>query len=82
MALLGPQATLEIARQHADLGVEALWLAYYGLGGTGDVDLLRAWLSGRVAPGGIQHDVVAHALNEFFAERGLNHPVPYLEDRP
>ena len=75
-----PEGPLELGRQHADLGVEALWLAYYGLGGSADIGLLRSWLSGEHEPSGGQHDVVAHALNERFVERGMNHPVAYTGD--
>jgi hypothetical protein len=39
---------------------------------------VEAFLYGVLAPSGHDHDVIAQALNERFAELGGDHPVPYL----
>jgi hypothetical protein len=36
-----------------------------------------AYLDGTGATTDADHDVIAHALNETFAERGRDHPMPY-----
>jgi hypothetical protein len=39
---------------------------------------VEAFLYGVLAPSDHDHDVIAQALNERFAELGGNHPVPYV----
>jgi hypothetical protein len=39
---------------------------------------VEAFLCGVLAPGDHDHDLIAQALNERFAELGAGHPVPYV----
>jgi hypothetical protein len=62
------------------LSQEDLWCRYFELGGMASAVDLEAYLAGILEPSAHDHDLIAHALNEFFTERGQNHPVPYLAD--
>ena len=70
-------APLRAARDFLELGVMDLWIAYFELGGTQDAAHLHAYLDGEgeTSPG--DHDVIVHALNEVFLDRGLDHPLDY-----
>lgn len=57
-----------------------LWIAYFALGGVGDAPTLGAYLRGEARPSASDHDMIAHALNEMFAERDEDSPVPYTGD--
>ena len=72
-------AVLEAARMQVGLSIQDLWIAYFALGGTAQPDTMRRYLSG-LAPQSLDDDVLAHAINERFVERGANHPVPYRDD--
>ena len=71
---------LNNARQLAEVTAYDLWLRYFALGGTASRADLGALLRGEVEFGADQYDVVAHALNERFAELEMDHPVPYAGD--
>jgi hypothetical protein len=79
MAKRRPDA-LDHFRRDAELTRGELWLRYFELGGMSTAFQLEAFLYGALQPSIHDHDVIAHALNERFAEMGGNHPVPYLED--
>jgi hypothetical protein len=65
-------------RQEAGLSHSELWLRYFELGGMSTGFDVEAFLYGVLAPSDHDHDVIAQALNERFAELGGNHPVPYV----
>ena len=69
---------LDTYRQQAGLSQGELWLRYFELGGMSTVFELEAFLFGMILPSAHEHDVIAHALNERFAELGGDHPVAYL----
>ena len=73
-------ATLNNARQLADVTVRDLWMRYFALGGTASRADLSALLRGDMEFGAEQYDVVAHAINERFVELDMDHPVPYAAD--
>jgi hypothetical protein len=50
---------------------------YFALGGRFDPGALGAYLDGGSAPPNPDHDVMVHALNETFDDRGQDHPVAY-----
>jgi hypothetical protein len=75
-----PIDELDGYRLSAQLSHGDLWLRYFGLGGMSTGLELEAFLLGALTPSIHDHDVIAHALNERFAELGDNHPVAYLED--
>ena len=72
-------AVLETARLNLGISATDLWIAYFALGGMAAPEVLRAYLRGQYT-GSFDHDVLAHALNERFVERGMNHPVPYRNE--
>lgn len=73
---------LETARIQAGLSVADLWLRYFALGGMGSVMEVEAVLYSALLVDPHDHDVLAVALNERFAERGGDHPIPYSDDPP
>jgi len=68
---------LDMFRQEAALTHAELWLRYFELGGMSTGSDLQALLYGVFAPSDHDHDVIAQALNERFAELGGIQPVPY-----
>jgi hypothetical protein len=64
----------------SDLELGELWMAYVGLGGTMEMDEVKAILRGEREPTANDHNVLAQALNDYFTERGQDHPVPYAGD--
>jgi hypothetical protein len=78
------EATDVLDRARLELGIsqEELWFHYFELGGMSSELDVEAYLVGILEPSAHDHDLIAHALNEFFSELGQNHPVPYLADVP
>jgi hypothetical protein len=76
-----PTDVLDLYRREAKLSHGELWLRYFELGGMSTGLQLEAFLYGALEPSVHDHDVIAHALNERFAELGGDHPGPYLEDQ-
>jgi hypothetical protein len=64
----------------SDLTLRELWTAQVALGGMLTEEELRDTLELRREPTWAEHDVVAAALNDWFTERGQDHPVAYSED--
>lgn len=52
----------------ADVTVDDLWLRYFGLGGEADRFEVDAYLNGALTLPAIQHDMLAHAINERLVE--------------
>jgi hypothetical protein len=48
----------------AELSVDALWLRYFALGGDAGRFEIDAYLNGAIALPPMQHDLLAHAINE------------------
>jgi len=65
-----------------DLGLShgELWLRYFELGGMSNALTAEGICYGALVPSSIDHDTLAHALNERCVELGGNHPVPYPAD--
>jgi hypothetical protein len=70
--------SLDAYRQEAGLSHGELWLRYFELGGMSTGVNVEAFLYGVLAPSDHDHDVIAQALNERFAELGGHHPVHYV----
>ena len=70
---------LDAARREIGLSVTGVWRRYFGLGGTATPADIAAYLEGNAQLSRIEHDTLAHAINEAFTEVGMNHPVPYSE---
>jgi hypothetical protein len=64
----------------SELQLGDLWAAYAGLGGMMSMDEIEATLRGEREPTAYEHDVLAQALNDYFTERGQDHPVAYADD--
>lgn len=75
-----PPGSLDAARQDAGLSQSELWIRYFALGGMIPALELEAVCHGAMVATDPEHDRIAHALNERFAELGGDHPVPYSED--
>lgn len=73
---------LDRARRDAALSQDELWLRYFALGGMNDALEVEAFLLGALQPTEHDGDLLAHALNERFAELGRDHPVAYSDDPP
>jgi hypothetical protein len=52
------------AFEACDLTVSQLWMRYFALGGDAGEMELDAYLNGAIALPAMQHDVLAHAINE------------------
>ena len=63
----------------SDLTVGQLWVRYFALGGDAGELEVDAYLNGAIALPGIQHDMLAHAINERLDE--LTPPrAPYSDE--
>ena len=74
-----PFAVLEAGRRQAGMSFQDLWIAYLALGGSASPEVVRDYLGGSTMKPG-DYDLLAHAINERFLDKGQNHPVPYHED--
>ena len=54
-----------------------LWLRYIGVSGVAGRFEVEAYVLGLLTPDAYEHDVIAQAINEWFIDRGENHPVEY-----
>jgi hypothetical protein len=52
------------AFEAADVTVDELWLRYFGLGGEAGRFEVDAYLNGAITIPPLQHDMLAHAINE------------------
>ncbi|WP_016694743.1 hypothetical protein [Rhodococcus rhodochrous] len=69
------------ALRASGLGVEELWLRYFALGGeVGKVEI-EAYLNGLLPLPRLQHDLIAHAINERLDEIAPPR-APYAKDLP
>jgi hypothetical protein len=70
-------ARLDAARRDLGLSVYDLWVAYIAAGGRRDAMALRSYLTGMIDLPSVDHDELALALNELYADAGGDHPLPY-----
>lgn len=69
------------AFEASGLSVDELWLRYFALGGeAGEVEV-EAYLSGLMLMTPLQHDILAHAINERLDEIAPER-APYSADLP
>lgn len=73
------RAGLELRAGMAQSGMtySELWLRQVAVGGVADELELEAYLLGLLTPDAYTHDVIAQAINEYFLDHGLDHPVSY-----
>jgi hypothetical protein len=72
-------ARFQRALEAAGLTVDELWLRYFSMGGEAGRFELDAYLNGAIALPPIQHDVVAHVINERLDEIAPPR-APYSDD--
>lgn len=73
---------LDAGRRQAGLSTDELWIRYYSLGGSASPADFEQYLDGRSLPSNLEYDVVAQAMNEWFADANQDHPVPYSDELP
>ncbi|WP_143030140.1 hypothetical protein [Pseudonocardia oroxyli] len=82
----GPEASMLSA--HAlraglalsDMSITDLWLAAVALGATMTLDDLAATVALQREPAGLEHDMVAAALNDWFVDHWGRQPVAYSDE--
>jgi hypothetical protein len=60
-----------------EMSYHQLWLRYIGVSGAAGPLELEAYVLGLLSPDVYEHDLIAQAINEWFIDRGQNHPVGY-----
>ena len=73
------QRALTEAFRGAELTVEELWLRYFALGGDAGKVEVEAYVSGLMPLPSLQHNILAHAINERLDELGPRR-APYRPD--
>lgn len=73
---------LERARLDVGISVTELWVEYFGLGGMATALEIDAYLNGALVATAEDRELLAVALNERYAEKGADHPLPYAGDEP
>jgi hypothetical protein len=63
--------------QRAGITWDELWVRYVGLGGDAAQMEVEGYVLNVLAADDYQHNLIAHALNEYFLEHNQNHPVRY-----
>ena len=69
--------SLEAARHDLGFTYMDLWIEYFALGGYLDVNGLTNYLTGTRAATRSDHNLIAHALNETYRDRGQDNPLTY-----
>jgi hypothetical protein len=72
-------ARFHAAFEASKLTVGELWLRYFALGGAASELEVDAYLNGAIALPAIQHDMLAHAINERLDEIAPP-PAPYSDN--
>jgi hypothetical protein len=78
-----PERQLDLAelwRQHSRLSLYELWLQCFALGSDNTPLQLEAFLYGALRPTPHEFNLMAVAVNEHFADIGVDQIVPYVED--
>jgi hypothetical protein len=74
-----PIQLVELFRQHAALSLEDFWMRCFELGGMSTPLELDAVLHEASLPTSHEHNLMAHALNEYFVEIGVSQSVGYID---
>lgn len=74
-----PQLSLIDALVVSGLSHEELWLCQISVGGVAGRLETEAYVLGLLVPDAHQHNVIAHALNEFFIDHGQRVSARYLD---
>ena len=73
---------IDDGRRKLGLSVPDTWMRYFGLGGNAKPTKIARYLAGEDTLPDVEHDKLAHAVNEEFSEAGANHPMPYANGGP
>jgi hypothetical protein len=76
----GPVADLDSARQQLSLTATQVWLGYFAMGGDASLVDVRDRLAGDLPVSPRERNIMAQALNDVFAERGMDHPIGYVDE--
>jgi hypothetical protein len=74
-----PRDELDTGRRLAGLTIEELWWGYIAFGGTQTMSAMEHQITGAAPLTDVEHDMLAHAINERFTVLGANHPLPYWQ---
>ena len=74
------QRQLALAFAGTKMSVEELWLRYFALGGDAGKMEIEAYLEGLMPLPALQHNMLAHAVNERLDELGPPQRAPYRPD--
>jgi hypothetical protein len=74
----GPdEVSLHEGMRATDMNYQQLWLNYVGVSGSAGPREVEAYVLGLLTPDAYEHDLIAQAVNEWYIDRGQNHPVGY-----
>jgi hypothetical protein len=73
-------SALAVGLALTDMNEADLWGRYLALGGSRTQPELGAYLRGEGAWTAAEHDMAAHALNEYTSDHGMDHPVSYSDE--
>jgi hypothetical protein len=71
--------SLEDGLDLSGMDYDQLWIRQLAVGGDASRLEVEAYVLGLLVADAVQHDIIAQALNEWFLERGGDHPVAYSE---
>jgi hypothetical protein len=74
------QREVALAFGGTELTVGELWLRYFALGGDAGKVEIEAYLAGLMPLPSLQHNILAHAINERLDELGPPRRAPYRPD--
>jgi hypothetical protein len=80
MTTIKAGASLATGLAMTDLSIDDFWLRYFALGGCYPRRVLEEYIYGGGCGSAPEHDVAAHALNEYLTDHGMDHPVAYATD--
>jgi hypothetical protein len=69
-----------VDEEQITISLHDLWLRCFALGTMNTATEVEAFLRGAARPTRHEYNVIAVALNEYFADVGLRQSVPYAED--
>jgi hypothetical protein len=70
----------ELCHQHTALSLKELWFRCLALGSTNTLLQLEAFFHGALRATSHEFNLMAVAVNEHFADLGVDQFVPYIED--
>lgn len=71
--------SLQDGMRLSGMSYRELWLRHIAVSGTQGELELEAYVLDLLVPDDHQHNLIAQAINEYFIERGQDHPVAYRE---